>query len=80
MSTTKKAARLSASDLSAGLAAASASAKARIAKLDAETLDAVAGGVDIGTDYGGIGGGGSTAGMIDPDPIDIGKSLKDILG
>ncbi|UAB78673.1 hypothetical protein INR77_02780 [Erythrobacter sp. SCSIO 43205] len=81
MSMKKKAARLSAGDLNASLSAASKSAKARIAKLDAENLDAVAGGFPTDTGgIGGVGGGGTTAGMIDPDPIDIGTSLKNILG
>lgn len=83
MSMKKKAARLSANDLDASIAAATAGAKARIAKLDAETLDRVAGGIDIGGDTGGDGGDdgglggsgdpGTTAGAIMPNPFEIGK-------
>jgi hypothetical protein len=77
MNSTKKAARIGGKDLAAGIASASASAKARIAKLDSQDIDGVAGGIDLGGDTGGLGGGdGSTAGMIDPDPI--GGSFKTI--
>ena len=77
MTKMKKAARIGGTDLVAGIAAATESAKGRIAKLDASDLEGVAGGIDLG-DLGGDPGGdpGQTAGMIDPDPIeDLFKSI-----
>ncbi|MBB3034104.1 hypothetical protein [Alteriqipengyuania lutimaris] len=69
MSSMKKAARLGATDLQASLTAASTGARARIAKLDAEALDTVAGGIDIVSLVKGdpTGGDGTTWGMF-PEP------------
>lgn len=82
MKTTRKAARIGGAQLLAGIEAASANAKTRIAKLDQADVDGVAGGVDVGGAGGGIDigdltgtgdPGGTTAGMYDPVELDIGK-------
>jgi hypothetical protein len=61
MKTTKKAARIGADQLIAGIAAASTGAKARIEQLGHKDVDGVAGGID----------GGGVIGDIVKDVIDI---------
>ncbi|PLK24104.1 hypothetical protein C0V72_05890 [Porphyrobacter sp. TH134] len=67
MTSKKKAARIGSDQLMAGIAAASATAKTRIQKLDQQDIDGVAGGIDwdkiLGT------GGGTTMGMFPSEPI-----------
>lgn len=75
MKTTKKAARIGADQLIAGIAAASTAAKARIEQLGRADVESVAGGSDIGAGgpgniggvVGSILGGGSTT-----DPVTVG--------
>ena len=80
MSKMKKAARIGSGDLTAGIAAAKANAKARVEKIEGEDVSKVGGGIDVG----GTGVGSvidvATWGMKPPEPTDPWKDIAKSIG